>query len=116
LGRDQLGKWQALEDLLVDLLAPFGADPQARDAARVLRVVGTVNHRNGELVTGSRDTGPAISFTKLYECVTKHCLAERERERAASPGVVLASSTSAEHAVVLAKQRSTAEQRKQFIR
>lgn len=113
LGGDQLCKWQALEDLLVELLAPFGADPQARDAARVLRVVGSVNQKSGELVSGSRDSGPAISFDRLFACVTKHRLAERERE---SPALILASSTSAEPDAAPMKQTSTAAQRKQFIR
>ena len=67
LDRELLPKWEAVENVLVELLAPFGADSQARDAARVLRVIGSVNLKSGERVTGSRDTGGAIavSYTHL---------------------------------------------------
>jgi len=40
--------WQRLQDALIRLLKPFGADPVAKDCTRVLRIVGTRNR--GELV------------------------------------------------------------------
>ncbi len=39
--RAALPRWRACQEILKDLLASLGADPKARDAARVLRVVGT---------------------------------------------------------------------------
>lgn len=39
--------WQAIQDRLVKLLAPLGADPHARDCARVLRLVGSINSKSG---------------------------------------------------------------------
>ena len=50
LPRAALPRWNALQTHLVALLAPFGADPGARDAARVLRLVDTLNTRSGERV------------------------------------------------------------------
>jgi hypothetical protein len=113
IGRDYLSKWQALEDILVELLAPFGADPQAKDPSRVLRVVGSTNQKTGAIVTGSRDTGPAISFDRLYSIVTKHCITDRKKaqEQVAEPTLVLASSTDA--AVVLAQQPSAQRTRQE---
>ncbi|WP_220810480.1 LuxR C-terminal-related transcriptional regulator [Noviherbaspirillum aridicola] len=44
--------WQRVQDAIVAALAPLGADPKARDCARVLRLVGTVNAKNGAEVRG----------------------------------------------------------------
>ena len=44
--------WQALQDFLVSKLQAFGSDPSARDCTRVLRIVGSVNSKNGVQVTG----------------------------------------------------------------
>ena len=45
-----LSRWQGAQDALVELLRPFGADPCARDAARVLRLPGTANGKSGRVV------------------------------------------------------------------
>ena len=50
LPRAALPRWNAVQKALVARLAPFGADPGARDASRVLRLVDTVNTRSGERV------------------------------------------------------------------
>ena len=47
--RQALPRWNAVQRALVDRLAPLGADPQARDASRVLRMVNTVNTKSGEV-------------------------------------------------------------------
>ena len=44
--------WQAVQDELIRKLAPFGADAGARDCARVLRLVGSVNGKNSQVVRG----------------------------------------------------------------
>jgi len=44
--------WQAVQDALVSKLQAFGSDPAARDCTRVLRIVGSVNSKNGAHVTG----------------------------------------------------------------
>jgi hypothetical protein len=44
--------WQAIQDRLVAALQSFGSDPRARDCTRVLRIVGSINGKNGEEVRG----------------------------------------------------------------
>lgn len=47
--RQALPRWNACQRHLVDSLATLGADPAAKDASRVLRLVNTVNSRSGEI-------------------------------------------------------------------
>ncbi len=44
--------WQRCQDTMVKALKFAGADPSAKDCTRVLRMCGTVNAKNSELVTG----------------------------------------------------------------
>ena len=44
--------WQAVQDRLIEALAPLGADPMARDCTRVLRIVGSINSKTGDTVAG----------------------------------------------------------------
>ena len=44
--------WQRCQDTLISALKPIGADPAARDCARVLRLVGSVNSKNSAAVHG----------------------------------------------------------------
>jgi len=46
-----LPRWQAVENYIVNQLKPLGADTQASDAARIFRLAGTVNSKNGATVT-----------------------------------------------------------------
>ena len=60
-------RWNACQRQLCELLKPFGADAQARDAARVLRVVGT---RNGpEPVYSLLPVGEVHQFNQLADQV-----------------------------------------------
>lgn len=72
LGRDRLPDWQATETLLISRLVPYGADWSARDAARVLRLCGSVNQRSGKKVSYKR-VGAKIPFTEIQAAVLKHC-------------------------------------------
>ena len=49
LPRQALPRWNACQRYLVDRLAGLGADPQAKDASRVLRLVSTVNTKSGDV-------------------------------------------------------------------
>lgn len=40
-------RWQHCQNKLIEIFKDFGADPQAKDAARVLRIVGSVNSKTG---------------------------------------------------------------------
>lgn len=50
LPRASLPRWQALQNELGRRLLPIGADLRALDASRVLRLVGTVNSKSGDVV------------------------------------------------------------------
>lgn len=65
VGWKELPRWQDCQYRLWGLLSGLGADPKARDAARVLRVVGTTNSKNGGPVYSLRDTGPRRPFEEL---------------------------------------------------
>lgn len=45
-----LPRWNAVQRRLVEFFADFGADPMAKDASRVLRVVGSTNSKSGSVV------------------------------------------------------------------
>lgn len=47
--RQALPRWNACQRYLIDRLAALGADPQAKDASRVLRLVDTVNTKSGNI-------------------------------------------------------------------
>ena len=68
LPNTQLAEWQETQDKLTALFKPLGADFNAKDATRVLRIVGTTNTKNGAPVTG-RQTGPRISFKVMAHAV-----------------------------------------------
>jgi len=59
-----LARWQLVEDLLIRILSKFGADPKARDPARVLRLAGSTNQRNNHIVKYAQLSDP-IPFTEL---------------------------------------------------
>lgn len=42
--------WKAVETFLVDQLAELGADPKASDPARIFRIAGSINGKNGAVV------------------------------------------------------------------
>lgn len=42
--------WQALQDHFLQQLKEVGGDPQAKDAARVFRIAGSINSKSGEVV------------------------------------------------------------------
>ena len=44
--------WQRCQDVIVKTLAFAGADPAAKDCARVMRACGTINAKNGAVVLG----------------------------------------------------------------
>ncbi len=67
VGWKELPRWQDCQYRLYKLLKPLGADAHARDAARVLRVVGTTNSKNGDLVYALCDAEPRRGFEELAE-------------------------------------------------
>ena len=87
---DRLPEWQLVEDVLVALMQSYGADAQARDAARILRVVGSLHLVAGERVSATR-VGASVTFDAMRQLVIdngglQHL--ERLRERPAGPRLV----------------------------
>ncbi len=58
-------RWDACQRHLLKVLLPFGADPGAIDASRVLRLCGTVNSRSGKTVELIAAPGEKWSFDDL---------------------------------------------------
>jgi hypothetical protein len=63
--RRALPRWRACQDAIFGVLKPLGADPKARDAARVLRLVGTRNTRSGTLVETISGIGAVWDFDTI---------------------------------------------------
>lgn len=89
--RQALPRWNACQRYLVDRLAGIGADPQAKDASRVLRLVETVNSKSGEAcrvvhVEAGQDGQPIrYSFEYLAEMllpVARWTIEQQRRDRA----------------------------------
>ena len=78
--------WQGVENWLIDQLKPLGADPQARDAARVLRVAGTFNLKNNTLVEIKYDSTQLYSLTDLCKQYIVPFLPQTENPKKNTPG------------------------------
>jgi len=85
VNKDLLPKWGEVMGVLVPLLKQFGADQVCTDAPRVLRIVGSVNQKSGEVVSGYARKGEAVSFNKLSSLILKNGrpVIEAEREKQA---------------------------------
>ena len=60
-----LPRWNAVQKELVRALEPFGADKVARDGSRCLRIVGSVNPRNGQTARTVYQDGARWDFDLL---------------------------------------------------
>lgn len=69
--RQALPRWNACQRHLVDKLAELGADPAAKDASRVLRLVDTVNTKSGNVcrvVHVQEEAGEPARYNFEYLC------------------------------------------------
>lgn len=71
LSAEHLAEWQMVEDALVALLEPLGADASAKDAARILRVAGSMHLVAGERVSVQR-IGDPVRFEDVRRLVVEH--------------------------------------------
>lgn len=67
--RNALPRWTSVQKYLFEQCKDFNADPQALDAARILRVPYSVNGRNGETVSIMRFNDVRY---KLHELIKEH--------------------------------------------
>jgi hypothetical protein len=74
--RHALPRWQLCQRKIFEVLAPFGADPQAVDAARVMRLVGTRNSKSGTVVEAITPASPPWPFDALADEILPHTRAE----------------------------------------
>lgn len=87
LPRRALPRWNACQRFLVERLSALGADPAAKDASRVLRLVNTVNSKSGEIcrvvhVESGADGQPVrYSFEYLAEMLLPAARWEIEQQR-----------------------------------
>ena len=63
--RAALPRWAACQREIHEVLRPYGADGQARDAARVLRIIGTRHGGTGAAVEALAPAGEARAFEEL---------------------------------------------------
>ena len=95
--RQALPRWNRLQALLVGQFQGIGADAGAKDASRVLRIVGTVNTKSNEIVrvihvTCGLDGEPVrYGFEQLADQLMpiERQELERRQERAAKPDLRL---------------------------
>ncbi len=66
-GEDRAELWSTVERKLVYALLPYGADTHCIDAARIMRVPGTVNSKNGRTVTVLRATDERFTLDDIVE-------------------------------------------------
>ena len=107
LAHDRLPRWQAVNDALIAALSDVGADAHAKDATRVLRIVGSVNSRNGATVT-AWETGDSIAFEQLERLVLTHALP-------AKPRLVLVANNADLHSIEQRVSTATPAQRRQYL-
>jgi len=73
LPREALVRWNIVQERLLDLFDSLGADPSAKDAARILRLVGTTNMKTGKKVEvvyvngRTVDTANTVDFEMLAQ-------------------------------------------------
>lgn len=86
-------RWRAAQTALVDLLAPIGADRACTDAARILRLPGTINGKIGAEVRIVSGDGARRDFDALADAVyaasgrpTRAALVQRKARKNAGAG------------------------------
>lgn len=80
--------WQVIENNLVELLSPYGADPKCRDAARVLRLSATENSKTLTLA-GYEQIGEPVRFEDLQRFSNALNKAKREKHHGSQTARVL---------------------------
>lgn len=77
---DFLSQWQTFQHYLVKKLLPYGADPKCADAARVVRIAGTLNTKTNRAAQ-AWTTGQRYSFHELKKAINVEFLRENPRQQ-----------------------------------
>ena len=77
---DFLSQWQTFQHYLVQKLLPYGADPKCADAARVVRIAGTLNTKTNRAAQ-AWTTGQRYSFHELKKAINVEFLRENPRQQ-----------------------------------
>ena len=89
VARKRQPEWNACQDRIYRVLKPIGADPKARDAARVLRIAGTTNSKNGATVRVMGDVAKKVyRLEDLTQALVKNPTRE-DGEESRDPGADL---------------------------
>ncbi len=80
VGRERHPEWMVCQDRIYRVLKPLGADSKAREAARVLRISGTTNSKNGAAVRPLGEAAEGVyRFEGLVEALVKNEPEKEER-------------------------------------
>ena len=74
-----LSQWQTCQDFLIKKLLPYGADPKCADAARVVRISGTVNTKTSRTAQ-AWTTGDRYTFTDLKTAINAEFRRDNPRQ------------------------------------
>ena len=92
LGSISLKEWSYVEEKLIKILEPFGADTNAKDISRVLRLDQTINTKSGEYCrivytsSGVDNVLARYDFAEFYENMAGRFPEELPRTRQVKPG------------------------------
>lgn len=75
-----LPAWQEIENNLVELLQPFGADPKCRDVSRVLRISETENSKSATLADYEQISEP-VRFEDLQKFSNSLTKAKKQQQQ-----------------------------------
>ena len=100
LPRMALPRWSAIEKVLIAKFSQYGADPMAKDAARVLRLVQTVNTKSKQFcrvvwVNGDDKNPLRYDFENFAECVLPVSRTVIREQRIAAASKAIKTDTSA---------------------
>lgn len=82
---EALPRWRRVQQQLISLLAPLGADTCCKDPNRVLRLAGTFNSKSRSMTTVLHETTNKVPFDTLADAIlpfTRAELAQLRKQRA----------------------------------
>ncbi len=75
---EKLGLWSNIQNLIYDALRDYGSDPMARDAARILRIIGSINSKSGKRVEAFDGNNAIFTLEDFPTPATKPAATDEE--------------------------------------